>query len=100
MVQNAFRAEFAARFRRANFDFHKLFNTTVENFRTLYTEQTSSGVDSANELHSFEPTCYFRRAGTPVPHRGNRSHTMKLRQRADVHDRDMIYLRPARYRPQ
>jgi hypothetical protein len=94
IVQNAFRAEFAARFCRTKFDFHKLFNTTVENFRARCMEQTSFDIDSATELLPGEQTVIFcaPRFGHSIE--GSGFHTMKLRQHADVHDRDMIYLRP------
>ncbi|MGA8071876.1 MAG: hypothetical protein WB995_00280 [Candidatus Acidiferrales bacterium] len=94
LVQNAFHAEFAARFCRAHFDFHKLFNKTVENFRTRCMERTSFDFVSATELLPGEQTVIFcaPRFGHSIePHW---FHTMKLRQRADVRDRDMIYLRP------
>ncbi|HUJ82713.1 MAG TPA: hypothetical protein VLW83_12585 [Candidatus Acidoferrales bacterium] len=99
-MQNAFRAGFAARFCRAHFDFHILFNKTVENFRTRRVEQTPFDFDSATELLPAEQTVIFGapRFGHSFEPRG--FHTMKLRQRAEVRDRDMIYLRPASYRPQ
>jgi hypothetical protein len=93
-VQNAFRAGFAARFCRAHFDFHKLFNKTVENFRTRRIERTSFDFDSATELLPGEQADIFcaPRFGHSIEPHG--FHTLKLRQRADVRGRDMIYLRP------
>jgi len=76
------------------FDFHKLFNTTVENFRTRRAERTSFEFDSATELLPAEQTVIFGapRVGHNMEPHG--FHTLKLRQRPDLRGRDMIYLRP------
>jgi hypothetical protein len=58
MVQTAFRAAFAARFRRERRDFHKLFNKTVENFHALFTKRCLSYSDSATQLRRWPPLGY------------------------------------------
>ena len=58
MVQSAFRAAFAGRFRREHRDFHKVFNKTVENFHALFTERHLSYPDSATQLRHGPPLGY------------------------------------------